>query len=161
MAEMRAAVLQKDRSLIVQSITRPQILPGSSIDNGKVQHHPEDLHATLLGMLKFLLPFDWACRTITSSFAPCRTMRLTKAESLREGWNAPRKCRLTYTVLLSSSLGNVYTGECLYSTANHAQPIMIPPKNRFQGYLAKERRPHLWNLGNIQPILYKPSSLTY
>ncbi len=60
MAEMRAAVLQKDRLLVVQSITRPHIIPGSSIDTGKVQHHPEDLHATLLGMLNSLLSFDWA-----------------------------------------------------------------------------------------------------
>ena len=32
MAEMQAAVLQKDRSLVVQINTRPQIIPGSSID---------------------------------------------------------------------------------------------------------------------------------
>ncbi len=81
MPEMRAAVLQKDRSLVVQCITKPQIIP----DNGKEQHHPEDLYTTLLGMFNLLLPFDWACRTMTSSFAPCKTMRLTKAESLREG----------------------------------------------------------------------------
>ena len=62
-AELRAAVLQKDRSLtmVVQSSTRPQIIPGSPNDNGKIQHHLTDLHATLLGMLKSLLSFDRAC----------------------------------------------------------------------------------------------------
>ena len=102
-----------------------------------------------------------ACRTITSSFAPCRTMRLTKAESLREGWNASRKCRLKYTVLLSSSLCNVYTGKCLYSTANHAQPIMIPPHKKSKGIWQKKDDRIYENLGNIQLILYKPSSVTY